>query len=229
MFKKLSCLYKLSLLRSCLKRSVVWYVDIPRTGSTFLRDSLFKELGYPHGKAGIAAKKRERSSVEFFGPHSTAEQVRQIIGAELWTSLFTFSVVRNPFDRVASLFLYYKNTEKLGAGDFKDFCHAIRGLLFWNEQSRPHPPLWRTQKSYLFDRQNNLLVKEVGKYENFAKFLDVVRKKTGLLLPNTYIFNPSLGKPQEGGLRAIYDSSTARLVSDFFQEDFEAFGYSNRL
>jgi len=32
-----------------------------------------------------------------------------------------------------------------------------------------------------------------------------------------------------GGHRAIYDSSTARLVSDFFQEDFEAFGYSNRL
>ena len=199
MFKKISRLYKLSLLRSHLKRSVVWYVDIPRTGSTFLRDSLFKELGFPHGKAGIAAKKRERASVEFFGPHSTAEQVRQIIGAELWTSLFTFSVVRNPFDRVASLFLYYKNTEKLGAGDFKDFCHAIRGSLFWNEQSRPHPPLWRTQKSYLFDRQNNLLVKEVGKYENFAKFLDVVRKKTGLLLPDTHIVNPSLGKPQERG------------------------------
>jgi hypothetical protein len=228
MFKRLSRLYKLSLLRGCLKRNPVWYVDIPRTGSTFLRDSLFKELGFPHGKAGIAAKKRERSSVEFFGPHSTAEQVRQIIGVELWTSLFTFSVVRNPFDRVASLFLYYKNTEKLAAGDFKDFCQAIQGSLFWNEQSRPHPPLWRTQKSYLFDSQNNLLVKEVGRYENLEEFLNVVRKKTGLLLPNIYIVNPSIGKPQEG-LRAMYDSSTARLVSDFFQEDFEVFGYSNSL
>ena len=228
MFKKISRLYKLHLIRSCLSQNGLWYVDIPRTGSTFLRELLFKEVGWPHGKACISAKKRERSSMEFFGAHSTAEEVRQIIGNELWTSLFSFSVVRNPFDRLASLFLYYKNTEKLAAGDFKDFCQAIQGSLFWNEQSRPHPPLWRTQKSYLFDSQNNLLVKEVGRYENLEEFLNVVRKKTGLLLPRGQIVNPSIGKPQEG-LRAFYDSDTARFVADFFQEDFEVFGYSNSL
>ena len=228
MLKKLSRFYKLRTMRSCLKRSPVWYVDIPRTGSTFLRDLLFQELGYPHGKAAIAAKKRESSSVQFFSAHSTAEEVRQIIGNELWAMLFTFSVVRNPFDRVASLFLYYKNTEKIASGDFKDFCRTLQGSLFWNEQNRPHPPLWRTQKSYLFDKQSNLLVKEVGRYENLEEFLDVVRNKTGLLLPNTRIINSSIGKPKEG-LRAIYDPSTAKLVTDFFQEDFESFGYSNRL
>ena len=88
--------------------------------------------------------------------------------------------------------------------------------------------MWRTQKSYLFDKQSNLLVKEVGRYENLEKFLDVVRKKTGLLLPSIHIVNPSIGKPQEG-LRAFYDSNTARFVTDFFQEDFETFGYSTRL
>jgi hypothetical protein len=179
MFKRLSRLYKLSLLRGCLKRNPVWYVDIPRTGSTFIRDSLFKEVGWPHGKTSISAKRRARSSMQFFGAHSTAEEVRQIIGNELWTSLFSFSVVRNPFDRVASLFLYYKNTEKIFAGDFKDFCHATRGSLLWTVHNRPHPPMWRTQKSYLFDSQNNLLVKEVGRYENLEEFLNVVRKKQG--------------------------------------------------
>lgn len=228
MFKKLSCLYKSRLIRSCLKRSPVWYVDIPRTGSTAIRDSLFKEVGWPHGKGLISAKRRERSAKEFFGAHSTAEKVRQIIGNELWASLFTFSVVRNPFERVASLFLYYKNTEKIAAGDFKDFCHAIQGSLFWAEHNRPHPPTWRTQKSYLFDKQSNLLVKEVGRYENLEKFLDLVRKKTGLLLPSLHIVNPSIGKPQEG-LRALYDPKTARFVADFYQEDFETFGYSTRL
>jgi hypothetical protein len=228
MFKKISRLYKLHFFRSCLSQNGFWYVDIPRTGSTFLRELLFKEIGWPHGKASISAKKRERSSMEFFGAHSTAEEVRQIIGNELWTSLFSFSVVRNPFDRVASLFLYYKNTEKLVAGDFKDFCHAIQGSLFWAEHNRPHPPMWRTQKSYLFDKQKNLLVQEVGRYENLEQFLDVVRKKTGLLLPRGHIVNPSIGKPQEG-LQAFYDSDTARFVADFFQEDFETFGYSTRL
>ena len=113
MFNKLSCLYESRLIRSCLKQSPVWYVDIPRTASTFIRDSLFKEVGWPHGKACISAKRRERSSVELFGAHSTAEKVRQIIGNELWASLFTFSLVRNPFDRVASLFLYYKKKLKV--------------------------------------------------------------------------------------------------------------------
>ena len=228
MFKKISRLYKLHLIRSCLSQNGLWYVDIPRTGSTLLRELLFKEVGWPHGKACISAKKRERSSMEFFGAHSTAEEVRQIIGNELWTSLFSFSVVRNPFDRLASLFLYYKNTEKIFAGDFKDFCHVTQGSLLWTEHNRPHPPMWRTQKSYLFDKQRSLLVKEVGRYENLEEFLEVVRKKTGLLLPRGHIVNPSIGKPQEG-LRAMYDSSTARLVSDFFQEDFEVFGYSNSL
>ena len=228
MFKKISRYYKLNLIRSCLNRNGFWYVDIPRTGSTFLRELLFKEVGWPHGKACISANRRERLSMEFSPAHSTAVEVRQIIGNEMWASLFTFSVVRNPFDRVASLFLYYKNTEKIAVGDFKAFCLTIQSSLFWTEHLRPYPPMWRTQKSYLFDKQRNLLVKEVGRYDKLDKFLDVVRKKTGLLLPSLHIVNPSIGKPQDG-LRALYDSNTARFVADFFQEDFETFGYSTRL
>lgn len=40
--------------------------------------------------------------------HSSASEIKQVIGAQLWDSCFTFSIVRHPIDRIVSFYAYLK-------------------------------------------------------------------------------------------------------------------------
>jgi hypothetical protein len=164
----------------------------------------------------------------FFPAHTTAAEVRESIGEEAWNSLFTFSVVRNPFDRVASLFLYYKNTEKIFAGDFRQFCSAIETAVHWIPEHRFQGPLWTSQKKFLTDDRGRLLVRFVGRYEKYQEIVETLRQTIGLGGVTRAVLNPSVGKP-EGGLAGLYDARTADFVAEFFAEDFDAFDYPKKL
>lgn len=215
-------------LRNRLRQSGFWYVDIPRTGSSWLRELLFEAHGWPHGKASFLTPGRKKGTTEFFSAHTTAAEVRRAVGNEVWNSLFTFSVVRNPFDRIASLFLYYKNTEKIFIGDFREFCSAIETSGYWVPEHRFRSPLWTSQKKFLTDQTGELLVRHIGRYEKHHEFVETLRQTIGLGVVPSSVFNPSVGKP-EGGLRGLYDTRTASFVADFFAEDFETFDYPKKL
>ena len=49
---------------------------------------------------------RGRRIAKFF-EHSSAYQIRKIVGEPLWNQYFTFTIVRNPFDRILSRFYYF--------------------------------------------------------------------------------------------------------------------------
>jgi len=164
----------------------------------------------------------------FLPAHTSAATVCQAAGQDLWKSLFTFSVVRNPFDRIASLYLYYKNTEKIFMGDFPQFCAAIETSCCWVSEHRFRPPLWTSQKKYLADNQGKFLVRHIGRYEKYDDFIMTLRRQLDLGEASAAIINPSLGKP-ETGLSGLHSKKTAEFIAEFFVEDFEAFDYPKRL
>ena len=49
--------------------------------------------------------------------HDTAAERRAAIGAEAWDAAYTFATVRNPFDRVASIYYYRVRTDQHGLAD----------------------------------------------------------------------------------------------------------------
>lgn len=58
------------------------------------------------------------------GGHSPAWLGRQLIGRERWAELFTFTIERNPWDRLVSQ--YFFNPHGLDLPDFSTWLHAIR-------------------------------------------------------------------------------------------------------
>lgn len=80
-------------------------IDIPKTGTRSLRESLC-----PLGIIDVIGLPE---SDEFY-QHSTAEQLQKqfVKNNWEWNDYFTFTIIRNPWERFFSLFNYYKNYAK---------------------------------------------------------------------------------------------------------------------
>ena len=134
----------------------------------------------------------------------------------------TFTIIRNPFDRVVSLFCYIKteNTfyhkknpyyEYFANCDFEAFIKRL------NHGRTYH--LTRPQSDYIYDDKNNLLVDHVLRYEtlqkDFNKFWDIKL--------------PHLNKSdRHKDWRKYYNKNTIKPVYEFYKRDFKNFNYDTR-
>ena len=92
--------------RFLLKKQGLFFIDIPRTSSTSIRAELGRCFGIAHRKSERRAIKVLR--LQLSRDHWPAEKMRQFLGPSLWEKLFTFTVVRNPWDRTLSFYRHVK-------------------------------------------------------------------------------------------------------------------------
>ena len=89
------------------------FVHIPKTGGTSIKKSL-----------GITNRS--------LGYHKRANDIKKEI-PDKWKNYFKFSVVRNPYDRVYSIYSYYKMGFKITSFDEKKMPNLFSKSLkqFW--------------------------------------------------------------------------------------------------
>ena len=143
-------------------------------------------------------------------------------------SWFSFSYVRNPFDRLVSCYeSKYHHDIKMGQpNNFADYLDGLiaedRGFDRFARQVCAIP-------SRMMDRhfmiQSDIMggVQHVAKYEDMAEdFAEIQRKYDLKPLPH---FNNSGGSRRDW--RAYYTTETAKLVHKKYKKDFERFGYED--
>jgi chondroitin 4-sulfotransferase 11 len=155
--------------------------------------------------------------------------------ADIWDSFFKWTIVRNPFDRLVSLYGYF-NTMGPGPGEnptpyqagnipiskfvkalgsFKAFCQ--------NLNTPPIKPNYHFfPQAYWLYYDSKCLAEFVGRYENLMEDYEKVKNRLGL----TYEFphrNPSKHKPY----REYYvnDPELQSVVTAKYAVDFELFNY----
>ena len=183
------------------------FIHIPKTGGTSIVNALGLSSGKvkKHGKYG-------KGGGRYRGGHDIlCEYVPN-----------TFTVVRNPFDRLVSSFCYAKTKnsfhykehpyyEYIADCDFERFVEILpefEGMF----QLRP-------QSDYIYDDKNNLLVDHVLRYEtlqkDFNKFWDIKL--------------PHLNKSdRHKDWRKYYNENTIKPVYEFYKRDFKNFNYDTR-
>ena len=166
-------------------------------------------------------------NAEGFFQHDSAVEVRRKVGPEIWRNYFKFSIARNPWDRVVSLFSWEarnkpelkpvrKLRHKLGT-PFDEFAESAR--LFRNFVSGE----WSTNDHiYLIDDQ--LCVDYVIRYESLADGLAEVCRHVGI--PNVEVPRLKSGlRPQDRPYTDYYDARTRDAVAARHRRDIELFGY----
>jgi chondroitin 4-sulfotransferase 11 len=154
--------------------------------------------------------------------HSTALERRAKLGAAEWESRFTFTIVRNPWDKVLSHYAYRLRTEQTNLGSRPvDFRTWVR--LAYGEQDPSYydkPKMFMPQFRWISDEDGRIIVDFIGRFErleaDFAKVCDRIGRTTTL---------PHLKASPRGDYRGAYDDEAAEIVASRFAQDVEAFGY----
>lgn len=131
-----------------------------------------------------------------------------LIGVPPWESIFKFAFVRNPWDRMVGLYF-----------------HNGKGIKFKQYVATKRPP---SQKSFITDSDNFILVDFIGRFENLAEDWGIVCERVGV--EHTPLAHIRTGEkiPREP-YKYYYDQEDWDAVAKLFAEDIETFGYEDGL
>lgn len=210
-------------VRRRVQAAGAWFVDIPRTGSTSLKHRLAERFGPLFDKGDPRFAQRPSPLRD----HTPAQDLRHRLGLALWKSLFTFTLVRNPWDRMVSLYRFRRDIAR-------DLPHPIEFReyvkLFETPSFRYFPPCtpfiyhgyYFSACDYLLDEQGNQLVTYVGRYERRDEACRELSAHLGFDLVDTGVH---LSTDERRHYSTYYDEESRAIVERFFRHDIHRFGY----
>ena len=202
------------------------FVEVPKTGSTSIRAMLGKAY-IPHLNLVEIKTLMENSWTQFGGRtnriraalYQLLPRERKIeIGRRQFESYFKFGFVRNPWDRVVSL---YERTEPIQMKDKMSFDEFVEWIQFSSAtciHSSPH----RYQLDWFLDGSGNMLADFIGRFECLERDWAVVADKLGITektLPH------ARENPRVRPYTEYYTARTRDLIAQKFKIDIEHFGY----
>jgi len=159
-----------------------------------------------------------------FKLHYTAKEIIEVIGSDKFNDSFKFCVVRNPWDKVVSHYLYRVKTNQTNMRDKKISFEEWVKLTYGEDKDYYYydkPKMFQPQLEWLLDTSNNLNVDMCLRFENlnedFTKLSEIIGVK-GVL--------PHLNSTGKKDYKDFYDSETKEIVAKHFKRDIDYFNYS---
>lgn len=154
--------------------------------------------------------------------HKTALEKIEKIGQKNWDRKLTFTVVRNPWDKVVSHYHYRvkKNKTDLRENpiEFRDWVK--RSYVSQDPFYYDKPKMFMPQINWIADKDGNVLVDEIVHFENLeGEFYDVLQKL------GRKVTLPHVKRSNRGNYREYYDEETIEIIRNLFERDIERFSY----
>ena len=166
-------------------------------------------------------------NAEGFSQHDPASEVKRKVPPEIWNDYFKFSIIRNPWDRVVSLFAWEaRNRPELKP--VKRLHHRLGWPFSEFRETRPIFAAfvageWSTNdRFYLID--DALCVDFVIRYERLGEDFQEVCARVGLPAIALPHLKAGLRRP-ERGYAEYYDQASRAIVAERHHNDIRLFGY----
>lgn len=185
------------------------FVHVSKAGGTSIRNALG---GY--GAARVPGDNH----------HAAAFILRDRVGAEEWARLFSFAFVRNPWDRMVSMFCYKHPGQRMSISAFhrwllSDCPFAHKPQLYTIAEPEEAPPRGRADTV----RYGDTLVDFVGRYETLTEDFAMVCGLAGITPRKLGHANRASGRLR---YQNYYTDETRELVAERFGPEVERFGFS---
>lgn len=176
------------------------FIHIPKTAGSAVTITLFPELKEKWGT---------------YKGHFLPDEYDQ----ETWDSFFSFCFIRNPWDRMVSLYHYwndgkYEGLPKLNIS-FADFCLNFPNFILPSAFYHRQP-----QVDYVYGK--NKKVKFIATFENLNSDFKLICEHIGIEAPVLPHFIPNT---REKNYALYYNQETKDFVSEYFAEDIKLGNY----
>lgn len=210
------------LARLTILRRGFWFVAIPRTSSSSIHAELGQRFGRAYGKRNVDAG---HGTDQVFLDHLPARRMRRQLGSRLWDRIFTFSVVRDPWDRTHSL---YHHRRKVGSipesWTFREYVLALEHATGDTPHFRYHGHRYGAAE-YLTDARGHVIVDHIVRFERRAEGLAQVAARVPALRDVGQL-RIQQAAPTGSRYADAYDEETAAIIQRRYARDIELFGYT---
>ena len=190
------------------------FVHIPKTAGNSIQTAL-----RDYSEDQLVALRKEQDGIERFGlrnpkynikKHSTLAEYRDSLGNEQFHSLYKFSCVRNPWDRMVSH--YFTPTQSPETWDGKKFRKMISKIVSVADYLRLDQD----------DEDPFTNVDYIMRFENLAEDFRTVCGKVGISAATL----PRYNRSNREHYSKYYDDELRELVRTQFAAEIERFGYT---
>jgi hypothetical protein len=201
------------------------FVHIPRTGGTSIevaldlfgdwrlenRQSMFGLISSPELIGQIKSSP--------FLQHLGVKELRALRPGE-FASFFRFAFVRNPWDRLVSVYSRMDTHMEMSARKAGIDLHkaSFDEFVEWTEHF-VHVHLL-PQCSFVFDEQGDCGVHFIGRYERLGADFGIICERLGI-----HSELPHRNASKRGAYRQYYSDLTRSIVERRYSQDIERFGY----
>lgn len=196
------------------------FVHIPRTGGSSIENVIWPgERGAADLWMGFVRPHHNKHQTGGL-QHLYARHIRQEVGEETFQDFFKFAFVRNPWDKLVSLFAYLGRRP-----DLREFMSVPEGTPFadfielaaqsGHVQAAP-------QVDFIYSEDGEPLADFIGRFERLAEDAATVFARIGL---EEAILPAANASARSRDYRAYYDDATAQRVADLYARDIERFNY----
>jgi hypothetical protein len=190
------------------------FVHIPKTAGNSIQTAL-----RDYSEDQLVALRKEQDGIERFGlrnpnynikKHSTLAEYRDALGNEQFRSLYKFSCVRNPWDRMVSY--YFTPTQSPETWDRNKFREILSKIVSVADYLRLDP-----------DEEDPFTnVDYIMRFENLAEDFRTVCGKVGILAATL----PRYNRSNREHYSKYYDDELRESVRTQFAAEIERFGYT---
>jgi hypothetical protein len=212
-----------------LHRKKIIFIHIPKTAGTTIEQHLRAHSDWPSLYPHDAPWK-----VPFgYREHDTANDIKKAIGNDLFESYFKFTIVRNPFDRMVSVWKY-------GLLRDRPTHTGIRPGICFSDWLRESWNRFPSTLDYITDENGKIQVDKVYKFENLQNAWDDICenmqiekeplsrfRKTSAKSLRSRAVNGNISQAPVDNYRNYYTIDSEKFLMAKLKDEFDIFGYGS--
>lgn len=195
------------------------FIAIAKTATHAFRNALRPHLAANDWEQCVLFEKKYfpvEALAEIGHGHLSLQQVKPFILPPMFENYFKFCTVRNPYDRFVSFCRFINRDNRLMQ---TDLLGTMKKII--SDRKNHRRILFRPQFEFVTDKDENLLVDYVCRFENLQSDFDKVCEK--LNFPKTNL--KKTNSTDSINYQSFYDEELTAMVREFYLKDFEIFGY----